>query len=390
MNNLNDQIKDELFTQIKHRLGAPIRSIELDWDQMCSLLATSIEDYAERVQQWLIENQWSSLLGNEASKIDVAFALSTRSLDFESRFSYAYSKLVGLQQRGPWEMKKDYVVIEENKQVYQIPAGREVNEILWITPNSTDHALYSWAGFGDYGFGGGFGQVPFGGWGTGGYLGNGGFYVAPAYDVLLRAADFSLKSKILRSELTYKVTAGPDGTRLLHLMPIAGGRLNFGTGVRGDSVGLAGSKVWYHYYDVSTTDEDGNVIVDEELRQQCLRENDDVIKLPNEVPLSKLEYSDLNEPTKVWVRRYLTALFKEALGRVRGKYSGDLKVPDAELKMDYESLLNEGKDEQTKLLEELDGRLERLNNKEQLERKASEAESLNKSLTYRPLGIFVI
>ena len=56
-NALNDQLKDELFTQIKHRLGAPIRKIELDNDQMCSLLDTSIEDYAQRVQDWLIENQ---------------------------------------------------------------------------------------------------------------------------------------------------------------------------------------------------------------------------------------------------------------------------------------------------------------------------------------------
>jgi hypothetical protein len=379
---LNDQIKDELFTQIKHRLGAPIRKIELDWDQMCSLLATSIEDYAQKVQDWLIENQWSSLLGESASKTDIAFALTTRSLDFEAKFSYAYSKAVGLQTRGPYELKKDYITIEDGKQVYEIPAGREINEILWFTPNSTDHALYSFAGFGDYGFGGGFGQVPFGGWGTGGYLGNGGFYVAPAYDVMLRAQDFSLKSKLLRSELTYKVTAGPNGTRLLHLMPIPGGRLNFGSGINGNSVGLAGTKVWYHYYDT-------NGMTEEEL-EKCLQENEDIIKLPNQVPLSKLEYGDLNEPTKVWVRRYLTALFKEALGRVRGKFSGDLKVPDAELKMDYESLLNEGKDEQIKLMEDLDKRLERLSNKEQLERKASEAESLNKVLGYKPLGMFVI
>jgi len=378
-NALNDQLKEELFTLIKHRLGAPIRKIELDWDQMCSLLETGIEDYAQRVQDWLIENQWASLLGNDASDIDIAFALTTRSLDFESNFSYAYSKQVGLQDRGPWELKKDYVTVETGKQVYQIPGGREINEILWITPNSTDHALYSFAGFGDYGFGGGFGQVPYAGWGQGGGLGNGGFYVAPAFDVLLRAADFSLKSKLLRSELTYKVTAGPNGTRLLHLMPIPGSRLSFaGGGLVGGQIGLAGTKVWYYYYD-SAGD-----------RDQCLLDNPDIIKLPNEVPLSKLQYSDLNEPTRVWVRRYLTALFKEALGRVRGKFSGSLKVPDAELSMDYESLLTEGKDEQTKLLEDLDARLERLSNAKQLELKASEAENLNKSLQYRPLGLFVI
>jgi hypothetical protein len=376
---INDQIKEELFTLVKHRLGAPIRKIELDWDQMCSLLETSIEDYAQRVQDWLIENQWSSLLGNDVDNLDIAFALTTRSLDFESRFSYAYSKQVGLQQRGPWEMKKDYVTIVANQQVYQVPAGREINEILWITPNSTDHALYSFAGFGDYGFGGGFGQVPYAGWGQGGGLGNGGFYVAPAFDVLLRASDFSLKSKLLRSELTYKVTAGPNGTRLLHLMPIPGSRLSFSAGgLVGGQIGLAGTKVWYHYYD-SNDD-----------RDQCLIDNPDIIKLPNDVPLSKLQYSDLNEPTRVWVRRYLTALFKEALGRVRGKFQGALKVPEAELTMDYDSLLNEGKEEQIKLLEQLDLRLERLSNVKQLENKGLEAENLNKSLSYRPLGLFVI
>jgi len=376
---LNDQIKEELFTMIKHRLGAPIRKIELDWDQMCSLLETSIEDYAQRVQDWLIENQWSSLLGNDVNNTDIAFALTTRSLDFESRFSYAYSKQVGLQTRGPWEMKKDYVTVVANQQVYQVPAGREINEIMWITPNSTDHALYSFAGFGDYGFGGGFGQVPFAGWGQGGGLGNGGFYVAPAFDVLLRASDFSLKSKLLRSELTYKVTAGPNGTRLLHLMPIPGSRLSFaGGGLLGSQIGLAGTKVWYYYYDSGDD------------RDQCLIDNPDIIKLPNEVPLSKLRYSDLNEPTRVWVRRYLTSLFKEALGRVRGKFSGSLKVPEAELTMDYDSLLSEGKEEQLKLLEQLDLRLERLSNLKQLENKGVEAESLNKSLSYRPLGLFVI
>ena len=65
-------------------------------------------------------------------------------------------------------------------------------------------------------------------------------------------------------------------------------------------------------------------------------------------------------------------------------------MPDAELTMDYDSLLSEGKEEQLKLLEDLDARLERLSNSKQLELKGLEAENLNKSLSYRPLGLFVI
>jgi hypothetical protein len=166
-------------------------------------------------------------------------------------------------------------------------------------------------------------------------------------------------------------------------MPIPGSRLSFaGGGLVGGQVGLAGTKVWYYYYDTA------NMTDDEKLN--CLNENKDIIKLPNEVPLSKLQFSDLNEPTRIWVRRYLTSLFKEALGRVRGKFSGALKVPDAELTMDYDSLLNEGKEEQLKLLEQLDLRLERMSNLKMLENKALEAEHTNKSLSYRPLGLFVI
>jgi len=162
-------------------------------------------------------------------------------------------------------------------------------------------------------------------------------------------------------------------------MPIPGSRLSFaGGGLLGGQIGLAGTKVWYYYYDSGDD------------RDQCLIDNPDIIKLPNEVPLSKLQYSDLNEPTRVWVRRYLTSLFKEALGRVRGKFSGALKVPEAELTMDYDSLLSEGKEEQLKLLEQLDLRLERLSNLKQLENKGIEAENLNKSLSFRPLGLFVI
>ena len=54
--------------------------------------------------------------------------------------------------------------------------------------------------------------------------------------------------------------------------------------------------------------------------------------------------------------------------------------------MDYDSLLNESKEDKDKLWERLKERLERLRPDQMLERKANEAEQLNKSLQYRPLG----
>lgn len=378
--------RDRLFRQVKHSLGAPIRKIELTDEMLDTLLEIVVEDISSHIQNWLIEHQWSSLLGQHIDTTDIAFALTTRSIDFETQFTYAYSKQVGLQARGPWELKKDFIELVSGQQVYQIPAGREINQILYITPTSTNQALFGQNGGFDGGFGGGYSQVGGGYGATGlGQGGNGGYYIAPASDVLMRAADYNLKNKLLRSELCYKLTAGPNGTRLLHLMSTPGSKLSMGHGSSEagnigitSGVGLVGSKVWYHYYETTADNLDA-----------CRKANKDIIKLPNEVPLDRLEFTDFNEPTKVLVRQVLVAESKRTLGRVRGKFSGVIKVPDAELTMDYESLLSEGNDEKNDAFEKLDERLTRLSSSTQLERAAAQAESLNSAMRYRPMGFFV-
>ncbi len=89
--------RDKLFLQFRHSVGAPLREIELTDEMLCTLLEIAIENYAQYVQEWLIEHQWQSLLGQNITTTDMAFALSTRSLDYVSSFTYAYSKQVGLQ-----------------------------------------------------------------------------------------------------------------------------------------------------------------------------------------------------------------------------------------------------------------------------------------------------
>jgi len=371
--------REKLFTQFRHSLGAPTRAVELTDEQLCTLLEISIEDYAQYVQEWLIEHQWQSLLGQSISTTDMSFALSVRTLDYVQQSTYAYSKQVGLQTNGPWELKKDYVELEAGRQVYQIPAGREVNEVLWITPPPTSQALLANFGGIDYGFGGGFAQTGAGVNGGSG-LGARGYYIAPAFDILLTASDMNLKNRIVRSELVYKITAGPNGTKLLHLLSVPGSKFSFGQGIGGlgNNVNMTGSHVWYFYYDTVPENID-----------DCLRDNPDIIKMPNQVPLSKLDYSDFNEPTKTLIRQLFIAEGKRTLGRVRGKFGGIVGPPEAERTMDYDTLLSEGNEERRAVLERLDTRLLRLSTTSQLERAANEAEYLNRALKFQPMGFWV-
>jgi hypothetical protein len=377
---IEESEKQKLFRQVKHRLGAPLRKVELSDEQMCTLLEIAVEDHSSYINEWLIEAQWSSLDGINLDTTDLAKALTTRAQGYEDSFTYAYSKIVGLQARGPWELKQDYVTLENGRQVYQIPAGREISEVLYFQPPTVDYALYSNYGFGDYGFGGGVSQLPYGA--AGGGFGYGGFYLAPAFDIVLRNADYNLKQRLVSSELTYWLTAGPNGSRLLHLSPPPGSRLSFGRGgfAGGQQINVGGARVWYWYYE-TTSDED---------RQRCLNANKDIVKLPSDVPVDVVNFTELNTPSKQWVRDWFTALCKETLGRVRGKFGGSLGVTDAEVTMDYESLLSESREDRTALLERLNTRLERLRPDNMLTRKATEAEQLNKALQYRPLGITVI
>lgn len=355
--------KDKLYSQILHLLGMPVRGVELTEEQMDTFLEFSINEYEQLVSDWLIESQWSSLQGLDVDTQSLTRAFTTRDMNFENQYTYAYSKIVGLQAGGNSELKKDYITLVRNQQIYEIPAGREINELLWftraeLTDSIVDPFLGGFGGLGGVGFGGvgGFAQVG----------ASGSYFMLPAFDLLLRMQDRNIKNRLIGGELTYRITAGPDGKKYVHLSNVPGGKFDFG------SIGNYNSKVWYWYYD--TLD-----------RETCLKKNRDIIKLPSDVMTEQLTWDELNRPSQNWVRKYLTSYCKETLGRIYGKFSGDLKVPDSDVKLDYTTLLTEAKDERLKLNEELMARLERLRPDKMLERKGLEAENLNKALKYRAM-----
>jgi len=355
--------RDKLYTQILHLLGMPVRGIELTEEQMDTFLELSISEYDQLVNDWLIESQWSSLVGLDLDTQSLANAFHTRNMNFEDQFTYSYSKIVGLQANGPWVLKKDYIELVRGQQMYEIPAGREINELMWftraeLTDSIVDPFLGGFGGLGGVGFGGvgGFAQV-----GT-----SGSYFMLPAFDLLLRMQDRNIKNRLIGGELTYRITAAPEGKKYVHLYNVPGGKFDFGAIIKNNL------RAWYWYYD--TMD-----------RDTCLRENKDIVKLPSDVMTMPLLWEDLNRPAQNWVRKYLISYCKESLGRIYGKFSGDLKVPDSDVKLDYTTLLTEAKDERLKLNEELMARLERLRPDKMLERKGNEAENLNKALKYRAM-----
>ena len=378
MTKITEEVR-ELFDRVRSLLGAPVVAVELTDKQLCDLLQVAIGDYAERVQNEIIANNWMAFYGkNVANAKELAWGFMTRSLDLAKEYSYWFSKQVGLQQEGPWELKKDFITVEEGKQVYVVPSGRTINKVMYVNPPMTDTALFANYMGGGVGWMPGLGQVG-AGYGYGGGLG--GFYTTQAMDVAYMASDLNFKSRLFRGDLTYKVTAGPDGTHLIHLMSTPGSKISFGwSGIRNGGIGIVGCEVWYTYYDTSDGSED-----------ECMRYHaNDVILSPDQVPMAQVDYAFLNEPAKVIIRQLLVARAKQTLGLIRGKFSGKVNIPQAEMTMDYQMLIQQGKEEYDAAMDVLMKRLERMRPVNIMKENSELLENNNKILGYTPLGIYVI
>ena len=380
---LTEDVK-HLFHLVRVALGAPIRSIELTDDQLCALLEIAIGDYAEKVQNWVLETQWLNVQGKNTIQFqnpnELAYAMTVRTMDWSRNYSYWFSREIGLQQRGSYELKKDFFQVEKGKQVYVIPKGREINKVMYVTPSTTKAALYGNLGTLDTGIGGGFGQY--------GNMGNGmgitGFYIGSAYDTALMSVDLKYKNSLLRGDLAYKVTAGPDGTHLVHLMSTPGSPNMVGGVAADDTWGwnkYSNCYVWYTYYDVS----DGT----EEDIDKCRIENrDDVVLTPDQVPFESMSYDLMNYPTQQIIRKLLIAEAKITLGNIRGAFSGSVKIPNAEMTLDYRLFIDQGKDEKEKTLSELSERLTRMTPWELMKNQSEMNDQLMKVLKQKPLGFY--
>ena len=380
---ITDEIK-HLFKITRSALGAPVRKVQLTDEQLCDLLEIAVGDYAAAVQNWVTEVNWLNMQNQKTiqfqSPNDLAYAMTMRSFKWSQEYSYWFSKEVGLQQRGNYELKKDFFQIEKGKQVYIIPKGREINKVMYITPSTTKAALYGNLGTLDTGIGGGFSQL-----GNTSFMGGlTGFYVGSAYDTALMASDLKYKNSLLRGDLAYMVTAGPDGTHLVHLLSVPGSPNMVGGFAADDTWGwrkYGGCYCWYTYYDVGEDESDV---------EQCMLENkDSVIITPDQVPLDKMHYELMNNPTKQLIRRLLIAEAKILLGNIRGYASGKIMIPDAEMQLDYTMFHEQGKDEKDKVLTELKERLDRMTPWNMMEKQATMLEQFKKIQEQKPLGLYV-
>lgn len=373
--NQSDQVA--LFERIRMKVGAPVMGVELTDDQIKWCLVEAIEEYSTMINNWALENRMAEMLGLPSS-VDFTMKYVTNSLTFEKSLTTPFAESQGYATPGGRELKKDAIFLTAGTQDYTIPPNRDINEVMWYTPSFVNfYGLDPSVNIAVNEFGAAF-------------QGYSLYTVMPVFDTILSSQAAELRNKVRGAEYAYRIKNGPNGTYVISFYPVpvnsSGGTQ--GIGIRGGTPGT----VFYEYYDrigVAGNSQFSGTNANPSTPSSAITSGNGLISSPADAQLNYLSYNLLNSPSKSWVKKYTQALAKELLGYLRGKFNGQLPIPDAEVTLNSADLLSNGKSDQEKLKEDLKELLSKLNYKNILEERAATQEAINKSLGFGSLGIWL-
>jgi hypothetical protein len=376
---------DNVKVWIKRHLGDDILSVELTDKQIYANFEQAIHKFSALVNEYYGESNLADFLGTSTGTLDnVTGQLPSPNLGWELMNAAAYAAESGVG--GNLQTYIGNFSTADGQQYYDLPTvlseswqrayGNEVTgkiriiQLYHLDPwdqFGASNAL-DWGG-GAFGYFAGMGAVPAGGAG-GGY--NAQYQIMPVFDSILRRTMFKQAKQVRMSHYSYNVIGNelvlypcPRSSHFLWLR----WRKSQDPMVFGTSGTLGGGA----FGETSMA----NLIPGS------------VSSIAN-MPLGLMQYGKVNQIGKQWIWFYTLALSKQTLGYVRRKINSGIPYPGGtSLTLDGEAMVTEGKADMERYETELRTKLENLTYEKLAEREAAKAESLNKTLKYVPLGIYV-
>ncbi len=361
---------DAMVTFVKRKLGDDVLSVELTRKEIWACFEESCCEYSRLIHETKITSEMSNVLGLPKDGKDFTNKYSQSSLDFLLRKAepYANESFIG----GSYNATLGYLDLESNRQDYDIyselkiasgsnsgsnvfnaiPTGSKgkmkIVEIFHFEPLAAQTSLLNASNITNF-IATNFNYES--------YVNSTVFYVLPVFEDVLRRSMLETAFRVRRSNYSYEVL----GTKL-RIYPIPITDLN---------VGRLYIKV------MPPKDPYNPAFVDDSI---------DGISGPSAFPLGNIPFTSINQPGRQWIRQYALASCKELLGLIRSKFQS-IPIPNADLQLNGESLLTQGREDKEKLITQMKEFLSNLTHQKLLEADAAAAESLQKQLKYIPMPL---
>ncbi len=355
------------------RLGYPIVDVELVDDQFYACFEEAISEYSAQVNQFNLRNNLDILKGqpkeSAGGRGNYSQTLVEGSfLPTAVRMSQQYGTLAGVG--GNTEIKRAYIETTIDKQRYNL-----MTEAIDMNTSSSFSTLYVSGStidvmrvyyeatpaiqrfFDPYSVGGQGTLNLMDEMGFGEYSPAAQFLLMPLYEDLLRMQAIEFNDNIRKSQYTFNIVDNK-----LDIFPIPTSRTP--------------QKIYFDYMSRDEFEHNSQTIQSDSLSDY------------SDVPYDFIQYSNINDVGKQWIRKYTLALSKELLGAIREKYNS-IPIPDGEVSLDGAALRAEAQVEKDALITQLRENLEELSRIKVMENKAHEADHQQEMLRKVPLKLYV-
>ena len=342
-----------------YRLGYPVQDVELLDVMFYAAYEEAVNAYEAQVNQFNIRNYIANFQGQSVETIGNLSGQAVIGTPMHQiiKLADAYGAEAGVGGTIDW--KKGWVETSPYQQEYDLQA-------LWGNPSESCERIevkrifherppafariydpFSMTGmsysniFNELGFGAYSPAVQ--------------FLMTPIFEDLLRGQAIEFNDMVRKSQYSFEII-----NNKLKLFPIP----------------TETFKVYFQY------------IVENDRYNAATISGSNIVSDYSNIPYENLNYGQINEVGKQWVRKYFLACCKETLGLVRQKYQ-NIPIPGGEVTLDGAELRQESQQEKEALIQELRENLEAAGRKQQIEDRAKEAEYINETLRRVPTLIYI-
>ncbi len=381
---LFQQHADSFAQFAAQQIGYPIVDIELKDLNFYTALEAAVMEYSNQINQINIVNNLANTLGVQtgSSFLNGSSFTGTNigtSLNYITKLSRAYG--AEADSGGGVRWHKAIINITPGQQTYSIRQAVSASlaesgialsstssiEIKRVLHNAPPAIVRYFDPFVGTGLGS---QQLLDSFNFGGFSPSVSFMMMPIHADLLRLQSIEFNDQIRKSHYTFEIH-GDD----IKFWPVP----TFGTGSSASSIFY--KQVWFEYLFEEDKSKDAILFGNSALIPG-------VVSDASNIPYTYQTYSNINDMGKAWIFKYGTAVAKEMLGFVRGKYSS-IPIPGAEVTLNGSDLLQQGQSEKEALITQLREFLDKLTKEQMLTRQNAEATQMNEILAKVPLKIYV-
>ena len=341
------------------RLGYPIQNVELVDENFYACFEEATSEYGAQVNQFNIRNNLETLKGKAAGTNYSQKLVNGTNLGQLVSISDAYGTLVGAG--GNTEYKKVKIMLTGSQQVYDlhqlIAVPDENGEAIDIAKVYFETTPAISRFFDPYSVSGQGTLNLIDEFGFGSFSPAAQFVLMPIFEDLRRIQQIDFNDQIRKSAHTFNIV---DNKLTIFPRPAAS----------------TIKELWIDYY------------VRKDFIENSVGVQSDVVADYSNVGYDFIQYSDINDVGKQWIRKYTLSLVKELLGAVREKYS-TIPIPGSEVSLDGAALRAEAQTEKEALMTQLRENLEELSRKVQFENRNNEANQHQEMLRKVPLAIYI-